>query len=284
MKPFLYGAILACLLLSCHPQHPAVYSQGVLVDYDEAGRGDTTLLFAPGWCINKQYWQDQLQHFSQRYRVVAVTLPGFGASGKTRKDYTTQAYGEDLQAVITQLQLKNVVLIGHSMSGNVIVEAASQNGKPIIGLVGIDNFKETADSSSPATDSAQAAFYARARANYTGTAGMFAQYLFSAQTDTAIRKRVMDDILHANPVIAVNALEAGDRYPGLQKLAALHRRIYLLNSDYTPTDTAGLRRHGITVTLLPIHGTGHYPMIEAPAAFNAQLQAALDDLGAAAKQ
>lgn len=282
MKHLLYVAAMACLL-ACHPRHPAVYSQGVLVDYDEAGHGDTTLLFAPGWCINKDYWTNQVLYFSKRYRVVAITLPGFGASGKNGKDFSTAAYGQDLQAVITQLHLRNVVLVGHSMSGNIIVEAAAQNDKHIIGLVGIDNFKSVGDSSTPAGDSANAAFYAQARADYRGTVPQFAHYLFAPQTDTAVKERVMQDILDADPKIAMDALEAGDQYNGVQKLAALHKQLYLINSDYTPTDTAALRRKGVEVRLLTIHGTGHYPMIEAPTAFNAQLEAVLADIGAAAR-
>lgn len=274
---------MACLLVACHAQHPAIYSQGVLIDYEEAGQGDTTLLLSPGWCINKDYWANQVAYFSKRYRVVAITLPGFGASGKNATDYSTEAYGHHLQAVITQLHLKNVVLVGHSMSGNIIVETAVQNDQHIIGLVGIDNFKSVGDSSTPAEDSANTAFYAHARADYKGVIPQFAHYLFAPQTDTAVKERVMRDILSADPKIAMDALEAGDKYNGVQKLASLRKQVYLINSDYTPTDTAGLRRKGIDVRLLTVHGTGHYPMIEAPTAFNAQLEAVLRDIGAAAR-
>lgn len=283
MKYVLYVATMACLLAACHAQHPAIYSQGVLVDYEDAGQGDTTLLLSPGWCISKDYWASQVAYFSKRYRVVAITLPGFGASGKNATSYSTEAYGHHLQAVITQLHLKNVVLVGHSMSGNIIVETAAQNDKHIIGLVGVDNFKSVGDSSTPAQDSATTAFYAQARADYKGTMPQFAYYLFAPQTDTTVRARVMQDILRADPKIAMDALQAGDSYDGIKKLASLHKRLYLINSDYTPTDTAGLHAKGIAVRLLTVHGTGHYPMIEAPTAFNAQLEAVLQDIGAAVR-
>src|SRR6187200_3178241 len=60
----------------------------VAIEFDECGQGDTTLLFVHGWCINKEYWADQSKYFSDKYKVVALDLPGFGNSGKNRTEWT----------------------------------------------------------------------------------------------------------------------------------------------------------------------------------------------------
>ena len=90
----------------------------------------------------------------------------------------------------------------------------------------------------------------------------------------------MNDIASADTVIAIDCLERGDSYPGTDKLASLKKKIYLINSDYTPTDTAALTKRGIAYVLLPIHGTGHYPMNENPSGFNKLLQEAVGKIAA----
>ncbi|MCB0620614.1 MAG: alpha/beta hydrolase, partial [Saprospiraceae bacterium] len=106
------------------------------------GEADTTLLFIHGWNINKEYWQAQIDHFCPRYQVVAIDLPGFGKSGRNRSNWAIEVYGRDILQIIRTLELKNVVLIGHSMSGDVMLEAARQDPSAMIGLIGVDNFKE----------------------------------------------------------------------------------------------------------------------------------------------
>jgi len=288
--PVTFMAVLSVTLFSCHQTAPKkeasdseavkINNQGVNINYDDSKKGDTTLLFVHGWCINKGYWKDQFDFFQSKYRVVAVDLPGFGTSGKNREKWTVEAYGEDLSAVMQQLDLKNVVLVGHSMSGNIIVEAALHNKDRVIGLVGIDNFKNAGwDPTQP--DTAAANFYKGVRQNYKAVVLPHAsQYLFSSATDTLVKARVLNDIANADTVIAVDCLERGDSYPGSDKLASLKKTIYLINSDYTPTDTAALTKKGIAYVLLPIHGTGHYPMNENPSEFNMLLTQAIEKIGA----
>jgi pimeloyl-ACP methyl ester carboxylesterase len=212
---------------------------------------------------------------------VTIDLPGFGASGKNRSNWTVEAYGKDLSAVIELLDLKNVVLVGHSMSGQIIVETALHNKGRVIGLVGVDNFKHAGDEQTPPADAITADFYNAARKNFKQVALPYAsQFLFSPSSDSLIKQRVLNDIAGADPVIAINCLEQGDNYPGITNLASLKKKIYLINSDFTPTDTAGLRKKGIAYTLLPIHATGHYPMTEKPAEFNALLTQAMEKIKA----
>lgn len=288
--PVILMTLLSATQYSCHQAaHQQDASAGetvkisngrVNINYDDTRKGDTTLLFVHGWCINKDYWKDQLDFFRSKYRVVTVDLPGFGASGKNREKWTVEAYGEDLSAVMQQLDLKNVILVGHSMSGNIVVEAALHNSDRVIGLVGVDNFKNAGwDPTQP--DTMAANFYRGARQHYKAVVLPYAsQYLFSSATDSLVKARVMNDITNADTVIAIDCLERGDSYPGSDKLASLKRTIYLINSDYTPTDTAALTKKGIAYVLLPIHGTGHYPMNENPAGFNKLLEEAVGKIAA----
>jgi pimeloyl-ACP methyl ester carboxylesterase len=134
MKPFIVVAcfIIATGQISCSQkqtkqsanQQKKISDQGVNIAYTDNGKGDTTLLFVHGWCINKSYWTNQVSYFGKKYRVVTIDLPGFGQSGKNRTVWNAISYGRDVDSVISQLNLKNVVLIGHSMAGDIVLEAA----------------------------------------------------------------------------------------------------------------------------------------------------------------
>ena len=118
-----------------------IENEGVNIVYNDTKIGDTTLLFVHGWGINKSYWANQVDYFSKEYRVVTLDLPGFGESGKNRTSWTVDNYAKDISAVLTKLNLKNVILVGHSMSGVIVLETALTNPSRIIGVVGVDNFK-----------------------------------------------------------------------------------------------------------------------------------------------
>ena len=65
------------------------------IHYVEEGKGDLTLLFIHGWCINSSYWSSQIKYFSRQYKVIAIDLPGFGKSTSIRNEWTIEKYGED---------------------------------------------------------------------------------------------------------------------------------------------------------------------------------------------
>lgn len=257
-----------------------IESQGVNIEYDDSKMGDTTLLFVHGWNIDKRYWTDQTTFFSEKYRVVAIDLPGFGKSGKNRKSWTVENYGKDITAVLTQLNLKNVIVIGHSMSGAIAVEAAINNPTSIIGVVGVDNFTNFGAVQSPQEKEDAANAYKALRTNYKQVALQYAnQSLFSPSTDSTVRKRVINDFLNADPVIAVNCLEQNDKYPTDEKLKSLKKVLYLINSNYGRTDTLAFKKNKVGYYLLNIGPTGHYPMIEKPTDFNLLLQKAIYKIG-----
>jgi len=266
----------ACTDKDKKPSHPVVTNDAVNIVYTDTGTGDTTLLFVHGWAINKEYWNDQVSFFSDRYRVVTVDLPGFGRSGTNRKDWSVINYGKDLTAVIDSLGLRNVVLVGHSMSGAIVLEAALQNRDKVIRVIGIDNFKSYGQHMDSASRVELAGIYREMRSNYRNTITQYAnQALFSDSTSAADRKRILGDFSKTDSVIAVNVMETGDGYAMDSSIRLYNEPVYLVNSDSSPNDTASFISHHIPYRLFTIHATGHYPMIEKPAAFNQLLQDAI---------
>lgn len=260
------------------PHKVEIHNQGVKINYTDSKVGDTVLLFIHGWGINQTYWVDQVAHFAPRYRVVTVDLPGFGQSGKNRKTWTAEDFAQDIDSVLIRLDLNNVILIGHSMSGAIIVETAVLHPAPILGVVGIDNLKDIDFELTPEIESEWAAYYDTMRAHFRETVSEGIHHLFSPSTDTLVRNRVTADILGSDSSLAVDCLENLDKYPFATKLKSLDKPLYLINSSATPTDTLAFQKNQIACRLLNMGPTGHYPMIEAPEKFNALLQQAIDGI------
>ena len=85
------------------------------------GRGAPALVFIHGWSCDRTYWRGQVDAFSQTFRVVAVDLADHGESGTGRQVWTIGAFGEDVAACVSKLGLQRIILIGHSMGGDVIL-------------------------------------------------------------------------------------------------------------------------------------------------------------------
>lgn len=279
MKAFILAAAYILLLVQafCNNNGPAdksnikINDQGVNIAYTDNGKGDTTLLFVHGWCIDKTYWTNQVNFFSKKYRVVTIDLPGFGQSGKNRKVWNTEAFGRDVDSVMSQLNLKNVILVGHSMAGDIILQAAINAKSRVIGLVGVDNFKNVGHIQSKADKIDFDKAIDTMKHHFKKiTFEYFNQALFYKTTADSIKKRILNDVAKADTVIAT-ACMATDDFNEVKTLTGMKRKLYLINSDYTKTDTTGFKKNNIPYQVINIHATGHFPMIEKPQEFNTAL-------------
>jgi pimeloyl-ACP methyl ester carboxylesterase len=257
----------------------AIHNNGVNIAFTDTGKSDTTLLFVHGWAINKSYWSNQVGYFGKRYRVVTIDLPGFGKSGKNRDKWGTTQFVADVDSVIKQLDLKKVILVGHSMSGDIVLQAAIDNPNIVIGVVGVDNFKSVGAPKNPNDKAEIAGAIAQMRKDFIGvTTQWFNAQLFSPTTSAEIKRRVLNDVAHNDTTIAVNVLEQGDGFDELEELAQANRALYLINSDVTPTDTSYITAQKLRVRLFYTKGTGHFAMVESPAEFNQDLDMVIDDI------
>lgn len=260
----------------------SVNNNGVFIDHNSYGKGDITLLFVHGWCMNQTYWDNQLESLKADYKIVTMDLPGFGKSGKNRESLSVEAYSKDVNALIDQLGLKNVVLIGHSMGGDVILEAALKN-KDVIALVGIDNFKDVGIEPNDAIKAQLAGFLEALKSNFADVASGYAQAaLFHVSTDSLVKNRVIHDIKAVDAKAGVSSLEELFKYLPIEsgQLSQLKKKLYLINSDATPTNTEGLDNAGIAYEVVKINATGHYPMLEKPQAFNELLSKTIQKIKA----
>ena len=96
------------------------------IHYKEYGKGEKTLIFIHGWGCDLNTWKYQFEYFKDNYHLVFIDLPGFGQSDKVAKDYTIDLFAQSVLKVISNLEIKNPVLVAHSMGLAVAMEALKQ--------------------------------------------------------------------------------------------------------------------------------------------------------------
>ncbi len=104
-------------------QHVKVFGQTDMA-WCECGKGDKTLLFVHGLAGYLPVWTAQMKELGKQYRCVAVDLPGNGLSANGNYPWSVSFFAETLAGFIEELQLKNVILVGHSMGGQVSLRLA----------------------------------------------------------------------------------------------------------------------------------------------------------------
>ena len=91
-----------------------------------------------GWPLSLQSWEYQIPKIVDAgFRCIAYDRKGFGKSCATWNGYDYDALAEDLHALIDELQLKNVVLVGFSMGGGEVVRYIANYGNKNISKVAL---------------------------------------------------------------------------------------------------------------------------------------------------
>jgi sigma-B regulation protein RsbQ len=267
-------ALSACTVRPTKPAPP--------IQYQLVGKGPVTLVFVHGWCINQTYWAAQVEAFKNRYQVLTLDLAGHGQSKITRTDWSIESYANDVAQLVEHLDLKNVVLIGHSMSGNVNLRVLDKIPERVIGFVGIDNFQNIGEEVPPELKAQIQEFYKMLKSDYAATVKNFSgAQLFSPSTDSSVIKRVMNDILKADPAMSVPTLESLGLETAVERQLAPKMKIplCLVNSDVNPVNEEALKKYcGASYRIRYIKGSGHYPMVEQPEEFNKALLETVEEI------
>jgi sigma-B regulation protein RsbQ len=260
------------------PQSPTAPSpDGVPIRYAIEGSGEPTLLFVHGWAFDRHLWDPDVRRLGRRYRVVTLDLAGHGESGADRRRWTIAAFGEDVKAVADAVRPERLVLVGHSMGGLAVLEAARRMKGRVQAIVLVDIVLDAAQRM-PA-DEIEA--YARQlEADYdAATRHMVDQFLLGPATPPAVREHVIARTTTALPpalsIALLREVWAYDPVPALREIDAPIRAV---SADKFPTDVEGNRRFmpGYETTIVP--GTGHYPMLEKPDQFASALDGVLGGL------
>jgi pimeloyl-ACP methyl ester carboxylesterase len=100
-----------------------------------AGEGDTTLLLLHGYGESLMGYRAVFDALARRYRVIAVDLPGFGLSDKPDLPYDLASYRHRLGDFLGRWTRGPVVVVGHSMGGEIAAALALDHPDRVVAAV-----------------------------------------------------------------------------------------------------------------------------------------------------
>jgi pimeloyl-ACP methyl ester carboxylesterase len=253
----------------------AISADGIPIQFTTAGSGSPALVLVHGWSCDRTYWASQVEAFAATNRVVAMDLAGHGASGAGRPEWTMQAFGDDVAAVMEAADVRDAVLVGHSMGGDIVVEAALAVPDRVRALIWVDDYRSLENLR---TFEEARAFAEPYRDDFFAKAAAFVRGMFLPTSDPDLVERVATAMASAPPEIAVEVMThaLGNPQALIAGLARLTVPVFAINPSEWPVNAESLARHGIRN--VPLAGVGHFPMLEDPAGFNRALAEVIREL------
>ena len=259
--------------------HVIPSKDGTPISYEIYGAGESTLVFVHGWSCDARYWRAQLPHFAENHRVVMLDLAGHGHSGTTRSQYTMRAFGEDVKAVIEATSSHRVILIGHSMGGSVIAEAARLMPNRVKGLIGVDTLENI---EYPITREEIKKMIAPLEKDFRAGSRQFVEEMISPQTDPQLREWILSDMSAAPPAVALSAMNNMMSQYITGEAAKIFDEIRIpvitVNGDMWPVNYEANRRHMLSFDAIVLKGADHFLMLNRPEQFNRALETAISKL------
>ncbi len=235
------------------------------------------LVFVHGFTTTAEFWRDQVEAFSSRYRVIRINLPGHGDSPRPEgRSYTIPAFANDILEVYRALDIDDAILVGLSLGGTVAQSFALSHPERVRALVlvgatphglgedvNVDNVLKAIDELGVVQASQNVI-----ERSFGGAASRelveFAK-LEVAQTPAFVARE------------AIASLNASDSRARLRDIG-VPTLVVVGNEDIiTPPGESVILSEGIPGSRLEIiPDAGHFPMLEQSQAFNHVLKDFLD--------
>jgi pimeloyl-ACP methyl ester carboxylesterase len=233
-------------------------------------------VFVHGWSCDARYWRAQVPHFARKHRVVVLDLAGHGHSGMSRTKYTMAAFGEDVRAVTEAVGSPRIILIGHSMGGSVIAEAARLMPDRVIGLIGVDTLDNI---EYPLTSEELKKMTAPLEKDFQAGSRQFVGQMILPQTDPQLREWILSDVSSAPPAVALSAMNemmaqyiTGDAAKVFEQIRI---PVITVNGDLWPINYEANRRHMFSYQAIVLKKADHFLMMARPEEFNRALEQAI---------
>jgi pimeloyl-ACP methyl ester carboxylesterase len=113
---------------------PIVPTYDIETYYEIAGKGEP-IVFIHGAAGSHDNWHPQVKHLSDRFKVVTYDIRGHGKSGGSDKKHSCELFADDLNGLITALELERPVVCGLSLGGMIAQQYAVKYQSGLAGLV-----------------------------------------------------------------------------------------------------------------------------------------------------
>ena len=102
---------------------------GLSINYEQKGSGDLIVLLH-GWGSNIKLFANLIDLLSAKYTVVAMDMPGFGESDEPKTAWCVDDYVQFVIDFLADYNTKEVMLLGHSFGGRVIIRMHARESLP----------------------------------------------------------------------------------------------------------------------------------------------------------
>lgn len=241
--------------------------------YLRAGSGPA-LVLVHGYLGGPEQWRGEIDHFADRYDVIAPNLPGFAEATDGSVCDSIGCMAESVYGTLDELGIERFTLLGHSMGGMIVQEMARMRPAAVSRLIlygtgplGLmpDRFEPLATSRERLLSDGVAQTISRIGATW-----------FMDGADAPAFPLVAGIGSRANPLAAEAALNAMANWDGRQALAGLTMPTLIVWGDgdrsYRWPQVETLWRGLPDVRLSVVPGTSHAAHLEKPRLFHCILE------------
>lgn len=270
---------LTLLLLSLLPVGPALAERGTFEAPDgleiahwSEGTGETALVFVHCWACDHEFWREQWAVFAKTHRVVAMDLPGHGASETSREAWSIAGLGADVAALVESLELDRVILIGHSLGGPVSLEAAARLGGRVIGVIVLDTLHDAEQKMPKEQTDAMLGMF---RADWTAAMRRVVGMMYPAGADSSLVAWTAAKGSAGDPDALLGIVAGFEGYDFARAMSAVKVPLRAVNAaerpPFGPATAVETNRKYVDFDAEIIEGVGHYLQLEAPERVNSAI-------------
>ena len=258
---------------------------GANLYYEDHGQGQPIFL-VHGWSCSTKVWHRNIAELARQFRVIALDSRGHGNSSKTLCGHQISQYARDVRALIEHIDLRDVILLGWSLGGPVVLsywqQFSSDSRLSGIGMIDSNPFPFSPDAwnchSLRNFNSAGMAGVFKALADDPdGFATAFSHRMFkSGKAAPEDLNWLLDELRKTPPWIAIAIYSdfLTSDYAGVLPTLSIPAIIFAGNSEvFAQGNSQGKYLAGLVpnATFVPFDDAGHMPFYEQPAKFNAAL-------------
>jgi non-heme chloroperoxidase len=133
-----------------HEANSITVDDGVQLEVLDFGGQGSPIVLLPGLGATAHAYDELGPQLARNHRVIAITRRGTGYSSRPDFGFDTPRLAQDVLAVMDQMKLEKVLLVGHSIAGEELTWLGGHHGERFTGLVYLDAaFDRTAGRADP---------------------------------------------------------------------------------------------------------------------------------------
>lgn len=274
---------------------------GTKLFYSIEGKGKP-LIFCYGLICSSLHWTYQIDYFRNHYQATWFDYRGHQNSDvpKNLNSLTIENIARDLAVLLDELNIKEAVLLGHSMGVNVVLEFYHQQPKRVAGLVLANGTPSRPLETLFHTNAFQVAFRIMKKAHEVSPA-LFTSLWRLQKSNPVVRTLAalggfnphltpqedinlyIDQVTQTDPAILLHLIENYDRYDATKWLHTITVPTLILGGrqdSITPVPQQELLHQLIPNSRLSLirHGS-HCPQMDLPEQVNQQIEIFLKEIG-----